>query len=252
MKTEQHNWREFFNDARLFKYSVHETINLLPIFKRLAQSRPRNEPALGPAVHFTGSIVVRVEQVGVLRVYRRVVRQSFFKNKGLEKPTRVREMPFRGAHLGHRLDDAILGFKRLAEFFAQFSNATIGRAQVMQTFAWLIPGCSGRSPSRSYRKGRHDQDFSRKEGPRQRQNRRGLPGAKSFLFVGLVLDCAFIVTYPAGFDPAKKDPGFPIVSAILLSLVPRSRASTTRKFLRRTKELPGQQHEKGPVYVECI
>ena len=29
-----------------------------------------------------------------------------------------------------------------------------------------------------------------------------LPGAKSFLFVGLVLDCVFIVAYPAGFDPA--------------------------------------------------
>ena len=100
VETKQDDGREFFNDARLFKYSVHETINLLPIFKRLAQSRPRNEPALGPAVHFTGSVVVRVEQEGVLRVNRRVVRQSFFKNKGLEKPTRVREMPSRSALSG--------------------------------------------------------------------------------------------------------------------------------------------------------
>jgi hypothetical protein len=156
VETKQDDGCEFFSDARLFKYSVHEAVDLLPIFKRLAQSRTRNEPAFGPAVHFTGSIVVRVEEVGVLRVYRRVVRQSLFKNKGLEKPTRVREMPFRGAHLRHRLDDAILGFKRLAEFFAQFSNATIGRAQVIRQFAWLIPGCSGRSSRRSNWKGTHD------------------------------------------------------------------------------------------------
>jgi hypothetical protein len=50
----------------------------------------------------------------------------------------------------------------------------------------------------------------------------------------------------------KKARGFQIVSVILLSLASRSRASTTTKFLRKTSELPGQQHEKGPVYVECI
>ena len=178
----------------------------MSIFQSLAQSRPGNEATLRPAVHFTGGIVVRVEQIGVLRVYRRVVRQSFFKNEGLKKPTRVREMPFCRAHLRHGLDDAILGLKGLAKFFAQLSNATIGRVQVIRAFAWLILQCSGRSSGRSYWKGRHEKDFRRKEGHARDKIDSVLPGAKSFLFVGLVLDdvVAFliIVAYPAGFDPA--------------------------------------------------
>ena len=56
----------------------------------------------------------------------------------------------------------------------------------------------------------------------------------------------------AGFDLLKKARGFAIVSVILFSSAPRSRASTTTKCLRKTSELSGQRYQKGPVYVECI
>jgi hypothetical protein len=48
----------------------------------------------------------------------------------------------------------------------------------------------------------------------------------------------------------EKARGFQIVSVILFSLAPRSRASTTTKCWRKTSELSGYQ--KGPFYVECI
>jgi hypothetical protein len=47
----------------------------------------------------------------------------------------VREMPFRRTHLGNGLDDAILRLKGFAKAFAQLSNATIGRVQVIRSFA---------------------------------------------------------------------------------------------------------------------
>jgi hypothetical protein len=119
-------------------------------------------------VHLTSGIVVGIEQISVLRVDRRIVGQSFFEDEGLKKPAGVREMPFCRTHFGNSLDDAILRLKRFAKAFAQFANATIGRAQVVRRFAWLIPGCSGRSSRRSYWKGRHDQDFRKKEGLCQR------------------------------------------------------------------------------------
>src|SRR6202521_4346805 len=51
-------------------------------------------------MHLTSGIVVGVEQISVLRVDRRVIRQSCLDDEGLEKPTGVREMPFRRTHLG--------------------------------------------------------------------------------------------------------------------------------------------------------
>ena len=86
-------------------------------------------------MHLTSGIVVGIEQISVLRVDRRVIRQSFFEDEGLKKPTGVREMPFRRTHLGNSLDDAILRLKGFAKAFAQLSNATIGRVQVIRPFA---------------------------------------------------------------------------------------------------------------------
>jgi hypothetical protein len=89
-------------------------------------------------VHLTSGIIVGIEQISVLRVDRRVVRQSFFQKEGLKKPAGVRKMPFRRTNLGYSLDYAILRLKRFAKAFAQLSNATIGSAQVIRPFAWLI------------------------------------------------------------------------------------------------------------------
>ena len=136
MEAENYNWCKLFNDGWLFENFAHEIINPVSIFKCLAQSRPGNEPALGPAMHFTGGIIVRVEQIGVLRVYRCVVRQGLFENKGLEKPARVRKMPFRRARLRHRLDDTILGLKRLTELFAELPDVTVPGRVILRIFSF--------------------------------------------------------------------------------------------------------------------
>ena len=86
-------------------------------------------------MHLAGGIVVGIEQISVLRVDRRVIRQSLFEDEGLKKPTGVREMPFRRTHLRNSLDDAILRLKGFAKVFAQLSNAMIGRVQVSRPFA---------------------------------------------------------------------------------------------------------------------
>ena len=86
-------------------------------------------------MHLTSGIVVGIEQISVLRVDRRVIRQSFFEDEGLKKPTGVREMPFRRTHLGNGLDDAILRPKGFAKALAQLTNAIIGRVQVIRPFA---------------------------------------------------------------------------------------------------------------------
>ena len=86
-------------------------------------------------MHLTSGIVVGIEQISVLRVDRRVTRQSFFDDEGLKKPTGVREMPFCRTHLGNSLDNAILRLKSFAKAFAQLSNATISRVQVIRPFA---------------------------------------------------------------------------------------------------------------------
>src|SRR4029077_21179303 len=131
VETKHDDWRELFNDVSLFEYYIHEPINMAPIFKRLTQSRSGDEYALRTAIHFTRGIIVRVEQVCVLRMYRCVVRQSLPENKGLEKPASVREMTFRGAYLRHSLNNAILGLERLAELFAEFPHPTVRSNEVV-------------------------------------------------------------------------------------------------------------------------
>src|SRR6516164_6177055 len=164
VETKHDNWRELFNDVRLFQYYSHGPIIMAPIVKRLTESRSRDESAFGTAVHFTRGVIVRVEQVSVLRMYRCVVRQSLLENKGLEKPAGVRQMPFRGAYLRHGLNNAILGLERLAELFAEFPHPTIRSNEVVHFFPFE-PWRGRRFGSRRYFwGGRHKRESRKKNG----------------------------------------------------------------------------------------
>ena len=162
VETKHDDWRKLFNDVRLFEYCIHEPINMAPIFKRLTQSRSRDESAFGTAVHFTRGVIVRVEQVSVLRMYRCVVRQSLLENKGLEKPAGVRQMPFRGAYLRHGLNNAILWLERLAELFAEFPHPTVRSNEVVHFFPFELWRASRFGSRRCCWRGRHNEDSKKK------------------------------------------------------------------------------------------
>ena len=73
-------------------------------------------------MHIAGGIVVRIEKVSVLRDLRAVTLHPDFHDERLEKPARVREMPFCRTHVGHRLDDVIFRFKIPAKMSAEIAD----------------------------------------------------------------------------------------------------------------------------------
>ncbi len=73
-------------------------------------------------MHVAGGVVVGIEKVGVLRDLGAVPLHPDFHDEGLEKPARVREMPFRRTHVGHRLDDVIFRFETPAKMRAEIAH----------------------------------------------------------------------------------------------------------------------------------
>ena len=84
-------------------------------------------------MHVAGGVVIRIEMVGVLWDLGAVALHPNLHDEGLEKPARVREMPFRRTHVRHRLHDVIFRLERaakprgevadLAELFDQIRGA---------------------------------------------------------------------------------------------------------------------------------
>src|SRR5437764_10789983 len=66
-------------------------------------------------MHVAGSVVVGIEEVSVLWDFRAIARHPDFHYECLEEPTGVREMPFRRAHIGHRLHDVIFRLQTPAQ-----------------------------------------------------------------------------------------------------------------------------------------
>ena len=81
-------------------------------------------------MHITSGVVVRVEEVGVLRHLRAISLHPNLHHKCLEEPTGVREMPFRWTHVRHRLDDAIFGLKIAAKARAEIAHRPVTLQQL--------------------------------------------------------------------------------------------------------------------------
>src|ERR1700674_3246754 len=73
----------------------------------------------------TSRHVIRIEEIRIGGMRRSIVRRGLSQNKGFEKPTGVCQMPFRGAHIGHRLNDIIFRHQRLAKPVGKLSHLMV-------------------------------------------------------------------------------------------------------------------------------
>ena len=108
--------------------TTHRSIDVA-VTKGFCDRRPRDQAAQVAPMHVAGGIIIGVEKIGVLRNVRLVSRHPNFQHERLEKPARVREVPFRRAHIRHRLHDAIfrlqISAKARAEKFRTWRNRSI-------------------------------------------------------------------------------------------------------------------------------
>ena len=76
------------------------------------------------------ALIVRVEQEIELRIERAITGEALFENHRLEKPCRMREMPFCRARIGHRLHGGVGVGQWRAEPSARLANRPIVGAEI--------------------------------------------------------------------------------------------------------------------------
>ena len=80
-------------------------------------------------MHVACCVIIGVKEIGVLRVFRSVIRHPDLENEGLEKPTSMREVPFRWADVGYRLHDAVFRLERFTELLREPAHFAITRQE---------------------------------------------------------------------------------------------------------------------------
>src|SRR5271154_4729702 len=73
----------------------------------------------------TSRHVIGIEEICIRGVRRSIARRGQGQNKGFEKPTRVCQMPLRGAYIRHALNDVIFRHQRLAEPVGKLSHLMV-------------------------------------------------------------------------------------------------------------------------------
>ena len=84
-------------------------------------------------MHVTGRVVVRIEEISVLRNFWAISRNKLFQDKCLEKPRRVSEVPLGRADVGHRLHDAIFWFETRTQRIGEISDLMKTSKQAFNT-----------------------------------------------------------------------------------------------------------------------
>ena len=92
-----------------FDQRTHRGIDVSAIVGNFAGIGPGDKPALRARLPRPRRDVIGIEQIGKALIERFVIRRKRTQQKLLEKPGRVRPMPFGRAGVRHRLDDLILG-----------------------------------------------------------------------------------------------------------------------------------------------
>ena len=95
--------------AGLLDQAQHRRGDMVAIGADRIDRRARQKPALRARVTRPGRLVIGIEQIGKGRIEHPVSRVERPKQKGLEEPAGMGEMPFRRADVGHRLDRLVLG-----------------------------------------------------------------------------------------------------------------------------------------------
>ena len=112
---EQHHLAQRRIELPAFEQREQVPIDVLAIGVHLLERRPAEQAALRARVLRTDGVVVGIEQVSEQGIERAVARQRRLERERLEVPARVREVPFGRARVGHRLQRAVLGGKRLGK-----------------------------------------------------------------------------------------------------------------------------------------
>src|SRR6266481_4109693 len=101
---------------------AHRLVDMYAIAKNLLDGRSRQQPALRARIGRANGLVIRIEKMIVLRMKNGVARGVRTKEKRLEEPRRVSHMPLGRTHVGHRLDDVVLGREGPAQRFRLASH----------------------------------------------------------------------------------------------------------------------------------
>ena len=96
-----------------------------------SNGRPRNQSAQVAPMHVARGVVIRIKKISVLRDLGPIARHPDFHDERLEEPARVGEMPFRRAHVRHRLDDAIFRLEIAAETRREIAHRSVTREQFL-------------------------------------------------------------------------------------------------------------------------
>ena len=108
----------------------HRAVHVMPVGGDRLERGARDHAASGTGLTSADAFVIGVEQEIELRIERAVAGQIRFENHPLEEPCRMREMPFRGARVRHRLHGRVGVGQGRAKAGACFANGVIKRAEV--------------------------------------------------------------------------------------------------------------------------
>ena len=135
---------------------VHRVVDVRAVLRDLVDARPREQTALRARVPRTDRFVVRVEEVRVRGVERRVAGEPGREDERLEEPGGVGPVPLRRAHVGHRLHDLVFGGERRGERLGVVAHAAVVRRASVARSADVASAVTGRAirnrprPKRSY------------------------------------------------------------------------------------------------------
>src|SRR4029077_16598409 len=80
-------------------------------------------------VHVASSVIIGIEEVSVLWNFCAISRGEFFQDKGFEKPSGMREVPFGRTNCRHGLHDAIFRFEISTQRVGELSDLMKAIAQ---------------------------------------------------------------------------------------------------------------------------
>ena len=111
-------------------------VDVAAVLRDLADARAGDQAPFRARMTRADLLVVRVEEVGVRGIGRHVAGEMGGEDERLEEPGGVRPVPFRRAHVGHRLHDLILGCEGCGERFGE-------RAHTVERVEWVEAARAG-------------------------------------------------------------------------------------------------------------
>ena len=132
----------------IHQQAAHGGVHVRPIGDHVVQRRSGQQPAFRSRLPGTKRLVIGVEEVVEARVERSVAGQVRNQQEGLPEPGHMRQVPLRGARVGHRLGQLILGGQGAGERERRLTHG-------------LEPMELGRARGRTRRRGRSSRRGSR-------------------------------------------------------------------------------------------